>query len=61
MSNDNNWGGSRDGAGRPSLSNEPTVRKTVTVPQSVAEWLEDLGDGNASAGVRQAYRDAMEE
>jgi len=61
MSNDSNWGGSREGAGRPSLSDEPTVRKTVTIPESVAEWLEAKVDGNASAGVRQAYRDAMDD
>jgi len=60
MSNDSNWGGSREGAGRPALSDEPTVRKTVTLPESVAAFLEDAGDGNASAGVRKLAEAAME-
>ena len=61
MSNDSSWGGSREGAGRPSLSDEDTVRKTITVPESVAEHLEEVGDGNASAGVRRLVAADMEE
>lgn len=52
-STSNGWGGAREGSGHPPLSDEPTVRKTVTVPKSVAKYLEEVGDGNASAGVRQ--------
>lgn len=58
-SNDSNWGGSREGAGRPSLSDEPTVRWAVTIPESVAEWLHEKGDGNASAGMRQLAETEM--
>jgi hypothetical protein len=60
MSTDSNWGGSREGAGRPSLSDEDTVRKTVTIPESVAEYLEEVGGGNASAGVRKLAEAAMD-
>jgi hypothetical protein len=61
MTDTNSWGGSREGAGRPSLSDEDTVRKTITVPESVAEHLEEVGDGNASAGVRRLAAANMEE
>lgn len=61
MTDTSSWGGSREGAGRPSLSDEDTVRKTITVPESVAEYLEEVGDGNASAGVRRLAATDMEE
>jgi hypothetical protein len=47
------WGGQRPGAGRPRLDAEPLVRVTVTVPAALAARLKELGDGNASAGVRR--------
>jgi len=40
------------GAGRPPLSASPTVRVTVTLPAPLAARLRELGDGNASRGVR---------
>jgi hypothetical protein len=43
----------RAGAGRPPLSASPTVRLTVTLPAPLAERLRELGEGNASAGVRR--------
>lgn len=61
MSDENKWGGRREDAGRPSLSDEDTVRKTVTVPESVAAFLEKRGDGNLSAGVRDLAAEAMKE
>lgn len=43
----------RAGAGRPPLSSSPTVRVTVTLPAPLAARLKELGEGNASAGVRR--------
>jgi len=43
----------RPGAGRPRLSAAPTVRVTITLPAPLAARLRELGDGNASAGVRR--------
>jgi hypothetical protein len=31
---------------------EPTVRKTITLPASLVARLEVIGDGNVSRGVR---------
>lgn len=41
------------GAGRPPLSAAPTVRLTVTLPAPLAARLREIGEGNASAGVRR--------
>lgn len=42
------------GAGRPVLADaEPTVRRTSTLPASVAARIEEIGDGNFSLGVRR--------
>jgi len=64
MSNDNsnNWGGRRKGSGAPSLSeNEETIRKSLTLPESMAAFLTRLGEGTFSEGVRRAARIAMGE
>lgn len=54
MAGEHAWGGKREGAGRPPLSPaEPTVRVTVTLPAALAARLKELGEGNASAGVRR--------
>lgn len=47
-------GGKREGAGRKPLSaREPTVRITVTLTGPEGEQLREIGDGNASRGVRR--------
>ncbi|MFA4973469.1 MAG: hypothetical protein WC683_12695 [bacterium] len=48
-----NWGGKREGAGRPALYQEPMVEYTVTLPPDMADALRELGGGNLSAGVRK--------
>ena len=47
----------KPGAGRPRLSAAPTVRVTVTLPAPLAARLRELGEGNASRGVRRLMRD----
>ena len=45
--------------GRPKLSTEEkTVALTVTVTESQAEFLEKVGNGNVSAGVRKLVDNA---
>ncbi len=59
---DDKRGGKRAGAGgaKPPLSpDDPTVRKTVTLPQSMVERLEKLGDGNVSLGIRRLLENAQ--
>jgi len=52
-------GGAREGAGRPYLNGsepgkgQPAKRVTITVTQETLDTLEELGDGNVSAGVRR--------
>jgi len=46
-------GGSRLGAGRKPIGNEPMVQRTVTLPPDTITTLEGLGDGNLSAGIRR--------
>lgn len=46
-------GGARAGAGRPPIHGERMVRRTITLPGSLAEQLAALGDGNLSAGIRR--------
>ncbi len=43
----------KPGAGRPRLSAAPTVSLTITLPAPLAEHLREIGDGNASRGVRR--------
>jgi hypothetical protein len=54
---DDKRGGARPGAGRPVgvtlAPDEATVRKTVTLPQSMVDRLEQLGEGNVSLGIRR--------
>lgn len=49
-------GGEEEGRtpGRPPLSDEPTIRRTVTLPESYAVRIERLGRGKFSPGVRRA-------
>ena len=47
-------GGARPGAGRKPLGDEPMERRTVTLPAAAIATLEQLGQGNLSAGIRAA-------
>jgi hypothetical protein len=53
-------GGPRPGSGRKFLNgSEPgegvyAVRKTITLPSSLVDYLTQLGDGNLSKGIRIA-------
>jgi hypothetical protein len=47
------WGGKRDGAGRKPAGAEPRRPVTVWLTDEQAARLRELGDGNASAGVRR--------
>lgn len=49
-------GGPRPGSGRKLIGDTPMVKITVTLPQDVIEQLEQLGEGNISAGIREAMR-----
>lgn len=48
-------GGMRPGAGRKRLYNEPTVRPTVYLPKSAADYIASLGGGNLSEGIMHLY------
>ena len=48
------WGGSRPGAGRPRLADEPTTEATILLPASLDTKAQRIGDGNRSAGIRLA-------
>lgn len=51
----NIWGGKREGAGAPRLDdNAETKIKSVSLTTSQIAFLESLGDGNFSQGVRRA-------
>lgn len=45
-------GGKRPGAGRPPVSDEKTLRVTITMTPTHFDVAQQLGDGNVSAGVR---------
>lgn len=47
-------GGARPGAGRPRLTDEPTIEATITLPTSLDAKAQQIGGGNRSAGVRLA-------
>jgi hypothetical protein len=47
----------RRGPGRrPLRPGEYAVRRTITLPEELADYLTDLGNGNLSRGVRIAAR-----
>lgn len=53
-------GGPGRGQGRKPLSaGEPTIEATISLPQSHWEILRELGDGNASAGVRHLVEEQL--
>ena len=49
-------GGKREGAGKPAQFDKPMKRKEVMLPDEAIEFFLALGNGNLSAGVRQAWR-----
>lgn len=50
-------GGRRPGAGRPRIDEEsPSLSRCITMPPADWEHVEAVGDGNASAGVRELVR-----
>ena len=52
----NKHGGSRKGAGKPAQFEKPMKRKEIMLPDEAIEFFFALGEGNLSAGVRQAWR-----
>lgn len=46
-------GGTREGAGRKPLTDEPTESSRITMPASYWQYVKELGNGNASAGIRK--------
>mgnify|MGYP006367391387 CR=1 FL=1 len=56
MSKTNQHGGARKGAGKPAQFEKPMKRKEVMLPDEAIEFFLALGNGNLSAGVRQAWR-----
>lgn len=52
----NQHGGARKGAGKPAQFEKPMKRKEVMLPDEAIEFFLALGEGNLSAGVRQAWR-----
>jgi hypothetical protein len=53
-------GGQRQGAGRPKQF-EALQRKTVSLPAALIAELEQLGEGNLSAGIRRMYEKLQEQ
>lgn len=51
-------GGPRSGSGRPAL--ESGRRVNVTLDEATIELAQQLGNGNLSAGLREAVRRATE-
>ena len=49
-------GGARKGAGKPAQFEKPMKRKEVMLPDEAIDFFLALGEGNLSAGVRQAWR-----
>jgi hypothetical protein len=45
-------GGQREGAGRKPIFGARLVKKTITLPEPVVSYLQNLGGGNLSAAVR---------
>lgn len=49
----NTHGGAGRGQGRHPLSDEPTESSRITMPASYWQLVRELGDGNASLGIRR--------
>ncbi len=47
-------GGTREGAGKPSLFGKPMKRINVMLDQKTIAILKALGNGNLSEGIRKA-------
>ena len=48
-----NRGGKREGAGRPTISDSPKVKITVTLDRDIVEKIE----GNKSSSINQILKD----
>lgn len=48
------WGGARDGAGRPLIDKEPQKRKNIMITDKLAKKAKKIGAGNVSEGIRIA-------
>lgn len=53
-------GGSRPGAGAKPLYDAPMIRRQVMVDADSIAKAERIGQGNFSAGIREAIRQARE-
>jgi|SRR5581483_9299110 len=51
-------GGRRAGAGRPSYGEE-LVRRTISLPETHLSFLEGVGEGNVSEGIRRLVEKGM--
>jgi hypothetical protein len=60
-----NWGGRREPGPGKRLGRPPVAgvlqRKTVTLPDYMVKVLEDIGEGNLSAGIRTVYNEHIAE
>ncbi len=54
MTTKHEWGGRRNGAGRPLIKDKPKRRHNVTLDEKVTEYLRKIGNGNLSAGIEIA-------
>jgi hypothetical protein len=45
-------GGRRSNAGRPQLTDTPTVTYSITLHPADRDYLREVGKGNVSAGIR---------
>jgi hypothetical protein len=54
MKKKSEWGGRRNGAGRPLIKDKPKRRHNVTLDESTVEYLRKVGCGNLSAGIEIA-------
>lgn len=49
-------GGYRVGAGRTTIGDNALLRRTVTLSAADVAYLSELGEGNLSAGIREAVK-----
>lgn len=47
--------------GRPPLYSEAMVKRMFTLPQSMLDYLNSIGDGNRSAGLRKVVEQVLTE
>lgn len=54
-----NWGGLRQGAGPPVQFSQGLKRRTVSLPPEHLRFLEELGAGNLSLGLRRLIEEKL--